>query len=55
VFAHFLRNIHGDGTRVRFFLCDAVSGQQVNNGLGLDFQLARQLVNSYLICVRHAS
>ena len=51
VFAHFLRDIHGDGTGVRLFFCDAVSGQQVNNGFRLDLQLARQLVYSNLICV----
>ena len=39
---------------MRFFLRDAEAGQKVNNGLGLDFELAGQLVDSYLIGVGHA-
>lgn len=53
--AYFLRDVYRDGTRVRLFLRDAEAGQKVNNGLGFDFELAGQLVNSDLIGVsRHA-
>ena len=48
VSAHLLRNVGGNGAGVCLFFCDAVPGQQVNNGLGLDLQLAREFVNSYL-------
>jgi hypothetical protein len=54
MFAHFLRNIRGNGTRVRLLFRDAVPGQQVNNGFRLDLQLARQLVYSDLVYVGHA-
>jgi len=33
---------------------DAEAGQKVNDGLGLDFELAGQLVDSDLIGVGHA-
>jgi hypothetical protein len=52
--AYFLRNIYRDGARVRFLFRDAEAGQKVNDGLGLDFELAGQLVDSYLIGVGHA-
>ena len=51
MFAHFLRNIRGNGARVRLLFRDAIPGQQVNNSLRLDLQLARQLVNSDLVDV----
>jgi hypothetical protein len=52
--ANFLRNIHGNGTGVRLFLCDTEAGEKVNDGLRFDFELAGQLVNSNLIGVGHA-
>jgi len=52
--ADFYRDILGDGTRVRLLFGDAVTGEQVNNGFGLDLQLAGQLVDSDLIDVGHA-
>jgi hypothetical protein len=52
--AYFLRDIHRDGALVRFLLRYAEAGQKVNDGLGLDFELAGQLVDSYLIGVGHA-
>jgi len=52
--AYFLRDVHRDGARVRFLFRDAEAGQKVNDGLGLDFELAGQLVDSYLIGVGHA-
>jgi hypothetical protein len=52
--ANFLRNIHGNGTGVSFFLRDTEAGEKVNDGLGFDFELAGQLVNSNLISVGHA-
>ena len=51
MFAHLLRDIRGNGTRVRLLFRDAVPGQQVNNGFRLDLQFAGQLINSDLICV----
>ena len=39
---------------MRFLFRDAEAGQKVNDGLGLDFELAGQLVDSYLIGVGHA-
>jgi hypothetical protein len=39
---------------VRFLFGDTEAGQKVNDGLGLDFELAGQLVDSYLIGVGHA-
>jgi len=51
MFPHFLRDIHGDGARVRLFFRDAVPREQVDDRLGLDLQLARQLIDSNLICV----
>jgi hypothetical protein len=52
--AHLFGDVHRDRARVRLFLRDAEAGQKVNNGLGLDFELAGQLVNSDLIGVGHA-
>ena len=54
MFAYFLRDILGNGARVRLLFCDAVARQQVNDGLRLDLQLARQLINSDLVYVSHA-
>jgi hypothetical protein len=39
--AHFYRDILRDGAGVGFLLGYAIAGQQVNNGLGLDLELAR--------------
>jgi hypothetical protein len=39
---------------VGLFLRDAEAGQKVNDGFGLDFELAGQLVDSDLIGVGHA-
>jgi hypothetical protein len=52
--AHFLRDVHRNRTRVRLLFRNAVAGQKVNNRLGLDLQLAGQLVDSDLVCVGHA-
>jgi hypothetical protein len=40
---------------MRLLLADAKTGQQVNNRLGLDFQLSSEFVNAYLRCVTHTS
>ena len=52
--AHFLRDVHRNRTRVRLLFRNAVAGQKINDRLGLDLQLAGQLVDSDLICVCHA-
>ena len=39
---------------MRLLFCDAVAGQQVNDGFGLHLEFAGQLVNADLICVGHA-
>jgi hypothetical protein len=52
--AHFFSDVHRDRTRVSFLFRYAEAGQKVNDGLGLDFELAGQLVDSYLIGVGHA-
>ena len=52
--AHFLRDIRRNRTGVRFLFRDTKSGQKINNGFGLDLQLAGQFVDSDLICVAHA-
>jgi hypothetical protein len=54
VLANFLRNIFRNRARVGLFFGDAVARQKVDDGLGLDLQLARQLIDAYLICFRHA-
>jgi hypothetical protein len=54
VLAHLLRDVHGDRARVRLLFRDAVPRQQVNDGFGLHFEFAGQLVDSDLICVGHA-
>jgi hypothetical protein len=54
LFAHLFRDIRGDRARVRLLLRDAIPGQQVNDGFGLDFEFAGQFVNSDLIYVGHA-
>jgi hypothetical protein len=40
VLAHFLSDVCGDRARVRLLFRDAITGQQVNNGLSLDLQFA---------------
>jgi len=52
--AHFFRNVHRDRAGVSLLLRHAEAGQKVNDGLGFDFELAGQLVNSDLIGVGHA-
>jgi hypothetical protein len=52
--ANFLRNVHRDGAGVGLFFRDTEARQKVNDGLGLDFELPGQLVDSNLICVGHA-
>jgi len=54
LFAHLLRDIRGNRTRVRLLFRDAVPRQQVNDGFRLDLKFAGQLVNSDLIYVGHA-
>ena len=54
-FANFFRDIDRNRARMRFLFRDAESGQKINDGLGLDLQLAGQLVDSDLICVGHSS
>ena len=54
LFANLLRYIRGYGARVCLFLGNAVPGQKINNGLGLDLEFAGQFVNPDLICVGHA-
>jgi hypothetical protein len=52
--AHLLCDIRRDRARVRFLFRDAIAGQQVNNGLGLDLEFSGKLVNSDLVYVGHA-
>lgn len=52
--AHFFRNVHRDRAGVSLLLRHAEAGQKVNDGLGFDFELAGQLVDSNLIGVGHA-
>ena len=47
---NFYRDIFRDRTRVRLLFCDAVARQKVDDGLGLYFQLAGQLIYTDLIC-----
>src|SRR6202011_3085697 len=48
--ANFYGDVFRNGTRVSLLFRDAVARQKVDNGLGFDFQLAGQLVNTNLIC-----
>jgi hypothetical protein len=52
--AHLFRHVHGNRTRVSLLLRDAEARQKVDDGLGLDFELAGQLVDSDLVGVAHA-
>jgi len=52
--SYLLRNVGGNRTRVRLFLCDAETGQKVNDRFGLDLQFTGQFVDSNLIHVAHA-
>ena len=52
--AHFLSDVRGDRARVRLLFRDAIPGQQVNDGLGLDLEFAGKFVDSDLIYVSHA-
>ena len=47
---NFYRDVFRNGTRVSLLFRDAIAGQKVDDGLGFDFQLAGQLVNTDLIC-----
>jgi len=53
-FAHFHGNVRGDRARVRLLFRDAIPGQQVNDGFGLDLEFAGKFVDSDLIYVSHA-
>jgi hypothetical protein len=53
-FAHLLRDIGRNRARVRLLFRDAIAGQQVNNGFGLDLEFSGQFVDSDLIYVGHA-
>jgi hypothetical protein len=55
ILADFFRYIDWNRARVRLLFRDAIPRQQVNNGFGLDLEFAGQLVDSYLVCVSHAS
>ena len=52
---HLFGDISGNRTGVGFLFGDTKTGQKVNDGFGLDLQLASQLVNADLGCVAHAS
>jgi hypothetical protein len=52
--ANLFRNVGRNRARMRLLFRDAILGQQVNNGLGLDLKLPGQLVDSDLIRVGHA-
>jgi hypothetical protein len=52
--ANFFRNIHRDRTGMSLLLGDTEAREKVDNGLRFDFELAGQLVDSYLIGVGHA-
>jgi hypothetical protein len=54
VLANFLRDIYRNGAGVRLLFGDAVPCEQVDDRFGLDLQLARQFIDSNLICVSHA-
>jgi hypothetical protein len=54
LFTDLLGYIGRNRTRVRLFFRDAILGQKVNDGLGLDLEFAGQLVDSYLIYVAHS-
>jgi hypothetical protein len=49
------RDIGGNRTGVGFLFGNAKTGQKVNDGLRLDLEFARELINADLICVAHAS
>jgi len=53
-FAHLLCHVYRNRARVRLLFGDPESREKVNDGLGLDLQLAGQLVDSDLIRVAHA-
>jgi len=54
LFAHFLRDVSGNGARVRLLFRYAIPRQQVNDGFRLDLQFTGQFVDSDLIYVGHA-
>jgi hypothetical protein len=51
VFAYFLRYIDRNGAGMRLLFGDAIPCEQVDDGFGLDLKLARQFIDSNLICV----
>jgi hypothetical protein len=55
VLLNFFRDIGGNGAGVRFLFGNAESGQKVNDGFRLDLEFARELIDTDLICVAHAS
>jgi len=52
--SHLVRDVLGNGARVRLFLGDAKAGQKVNDGFGLDLQFTGQFIDSDLIRLAHA-
>jgi len=48
VLANLFGNLDRNGARMRLFFREANLGQHVNDGLGLDLQLAGQLVDADL-------
>jgi hypothetical protein len=52
---HFFSDIGGNRAGVSLLFGDSKAMQKVNDGFGLDLQLASQLVNADLGCVAHAS
>jgi len=48
------RRGHVDGARVSLLFLDSRFGQKINDGLGLDLQLAGKLINSDLFDVTHS-
>jgi hypothetical protein len=55
IFANFFGDIFRNRARVRLLLGYSIPRQQVNDGFRLDLQFTRQLVNSDLVYVSHAS
>jgi hypothetical protein len=52
--AHQLGMVHIERARVRFLLGNSDLGQEVDQNFRFDLKFPRELVNSYLIRVRHS-
>jgi hypothetical protein len=52
---NFFRYIGRNRAGVRFLFGNAKTGQKVNNGFRLDLEFARELIDTDLIYVAHAS